>query len=461
MSGKIKEFCGVFGIWDNIEASYLAYLGLYALQHRGQESAGIVSYDGKRTYLHKDMGLVADIFGEGVIESLKGRCAIGHVRYSTTGSSILKNAQPLLVKYKGGFLSIGHNGNLVNSYELRKKLEDEGAIFQTTTDSEVILHLIAHAKTGDWLEDILLAFKQVKGAFSVVMMNEYGMLGIRDPNGFRPLCIGRLNGSYILASETCALDLVNAEFIRDVEPGEVVLINDDGIKSFSVKNKEKNSFCIFEHIYFSRPDSVLFGELVHEVRKRLGKQLAKEHPVEADIVMPVPDSGLSAAIGYSQGSGIALEWGFIRNHYVGRTFIQPVQKHRDLGVKVKLNIMRDVVKGKRLVVVDDSIVRGTTSQKRVRQLREAGAKEVHLRISCPAHKWPCFYGIDFPSKEELIANKLSHEEIEKYLGVDSLGYLSISGMLSCLQKGENYCHACFSGDYPIEVKNGLKKLALE
>ncbi len=464
MSEQIKEYCGVFGLWGHRDAVYFNFLGLYALQHRGQESAGIVSFDRQTntTRIHKDMGLVSDVFDEDSLSYLKGDVAIGHVRYSTTGSSIVKNAQPLLINYHDGFLAIGHNGNLVNSRQLRIDLERRGAIFQTTTDSEVIVHLVAHAKKGNLLDHMFSAFRRIKGAYSLVMLNQRGLMGMRDPNGFRPLVLGKVAGAYVLSSETCALDLIGARYIREIEPGEFVLINDDGIKSFFPhKRRKKASSCIFEHIYFARPDSVLFGSLVHKVREELGRQLAIENPVDADMVMPVPDSGLSAAIGYSRQSGIPLEWGFIRNHYVGRTFIQPQQKFRELGVRVKLNIMPEVIKGKRVIVVDDSIVRGTTSRRRVKAIREAGAKEVHLRISCPPHKWPCFYGIDFPSKDELIANKMSHKEIEKYLEVDSLGYLSIDGMLKAVGNHTKYCTACFSGKYPIEVKNGLKKLALE
>ncbi len=464
MGESLKEFCGVFGIWGHKEAVYFTFLGLYALQHRGQESAGIVSFDRSTgsTRIHKDMGLVSDVFDESALSYLKGDVAVGHVRYSTTGSSIVKNAQPLLVHYRDGFLAIGHNGNLVNSSHLRADLERKGAIFQTSTDSEVIVHLIAHSRRGNWLDHICSALRRVKGAYSLVMLNQHALMGARDPHGFRPLVLGQVGGAYVLASETCALDLIGAKYIREVEPGELVLINDKGIRSiFPNGRRKRSSCCIFEHIYFARPDSVLFGRLVHEVRKELGRQLAREHPVEADMVMPVPDSGLSAAIGYSQESGIPLEWGFIRNHYVGRTFIQPHQRHRELGVRVKLNIMPEVIRGKRVIVVDDSIVRGTTSRRRVKAIRQAGAKEVHLRISCPPHKWPCFYGIDFPSRDELIANKMSHREIERFLEVDSLGYLSLEGMLRAVGNHNHYCTACFSGKYPIPVRGELRKLALE
>ncbi len=464
MDESIKESCGVFGIWGHREAVSFTFLGLYALQHRGQESAGIVSFDRSLGIprIHKDMGLVSDVFDESVLSYLKGDTAIGHVRYSTTGSSIIKNAQPLLVNYRDGFLAIGHNGNLVNSRQLRADLERRGAIFQTTTDSEVIVHLIAHSRRGDWLDHICSALRKIKGAYSLVMLNQYALMGARDPHGFRPLVLGKVDNSYVLASETCALDLVGAKYIREIEPGELVLINDEGIRSIYPNGRRKrSSCCIFEHIYFARPDSILFGRLVHEVRKELGRQLAREHPVDADMVMPVPDSGLSAAIGYSQESGIPLEWGFIRNHYVGRTFIQPHQRYRDLGVRVKLNIMPQIIRGKRVIVVDDSIVRGTTSKRRVKAIRGAGAREVHLRISCPPHKWPCFYGIDFPSRDELIANRMRYQEIEKFLEVDSLGYLSLEGMLKAVGNHNHYCTACFSGKYPIPVRGEIKKLAME
>ncbi len=464
MDDMLKESCGVFGIWRHPSAVWLTFLGLYALQHRGQESAGIVSYEDKGVgaRVHKDMGLVSDVFDRQALNYLKGDIAVGHVRYSTTGSSIVKNAQPLLINYKDGFLAIGHNGNLINSSQLRDELEQDGAIFQTTTDSEVIVHLIAHAKEKNWLENIFFALRKIKGAYALVMLNQYGLMGVRDPYGFRPLVLGKLGESFVLASETSAFDLIGAEYIREVERGEFVLINDDGIKSFFPVDKPScGAACIFEHIYFARPDSVLFGRLVHKVRESLGQRLAYECPVDADIVVPVPDSGLGAAIGYSQASGIPLEWGFIRNHYVGRTFIQPSQEFREIGVKVKLNIMPQVVKGKRLIVVDDSIVRGTTSKRRIKALRQAGAKEVHLRISCPPHKWPCFFGIDFPSGEELIANRLSHRQIEEFLEVDSLGYLSLEGMLECVGKEYGFCTACFSGNYPMDVPLGLNKDVLE
>jgi len=455
-----KEYCGLFGIYGIDNASYLTFLGLYALQHRGEESCGIVSCDGKRFFVHKGMGLVSDVFNEENLKNLKGHFAIGHVRYSTTGSSHIRNAQPLFVDYLKGSLAIAHNGNLVNSLELREKLESQGAIFQTSSDSEIILHLMLRCKKHDLIEKLIYALSKVKGAYSLLLMDEKRIIGVRDPLGFRPLCIGKKDSSLCLASETCALDLIEADFIREVLPGEIVVIDKDGLHSYKpFKETKRKAFCIFEHIYFARPDSVIFGETVHLVRQKLGERLAFEHPVEADFVIGVPDSGNSAALGFSHFSKIPLEIGIIRNHYVGRTFIQPHQKIRDLGVRVKFNILKEVIKGKRVVIVDDSIVRGTTSKKRIRQFRELGAKEVHLRISCPPHKFPCFYGIDFPSQKELIANNCSLEEIRKFLDVDTLGYLSLEGMLSCVKfRKEDYCVACFTGNYPVKFKSADKFL---
>ena len=447
-----KHYCGLFGIFGCPEASSLIYLGLYALQHRGEESCGIVTSDGDELYIHKDMGLVVDVFDGEKLKILKGDRGIGHVRYSTTGSSLVKNAQPLFVDYLGNSLAVAHNGNLVNSHPLKKELEKSGSIFQTTCDSEVIVHLMARSKSRNIVDRLRSALKKIEGAYSLVLLTEDELIGVRDPDGFRPLCLGKKGDSYCLASETCAFDLIEARFIREVEPGEIVVISKGGLKSlrFAPKTK-KSAFCIFEHIYFARPDSIIFGETVHLVRQKLGETLAKEHPVDADYVVPIPDSGSSAALGYSHASGIPLEMGVIRNHYVGRTFIQPHQNIRDLGVKVKFNILREVVRGKRVVIVDDSIVRGTTSRIRVKNFRLAGAREVHMRISCPPHKFPCFYGIDFPSGEELVANRYSMKEIREYLGVDSLGYLSLEGMLNSVKWSEDkYCVACFTGKYPIK-----------
>ncbi|MBL7130343.1 MAG: amidophosphoribosyltransferase [Candidatus Omnitrophica bacterium] len=460
---NLKEFCGLFGIYGNLQASWFTYLGLYALQHRGEESCGIVSTDGQEVYMHKGMGQVCDNFNEDRLHYLKGHLAIGHVRYSTTGSSLVKNAQPLFVDYLGSYLAIGHNGNLINSYSLRKELEAKGFIFQTTCDSEIIIHLMARSKSNDVIERLLYALKKIKGAYSLVIMTEDKLIGVRDPLGFRPLCLGKLKDNWCIASETCAFDLIEARFVREIEPGEVVIIDKKGVSSVKLNSqKDRRAHCIFEHVYFARPDSVVFGETVHLVRKKIGRVLAKQHPVDADIVVPIPDSGTSAALGYSQESGIPLEWGVIRNHYVGRTFIQPYQYIRDLNVRVKFNILREVIKDKRVVIVDDSIVRGTTSRIRVKNFRQAGAKEVHMRIGCPPHKFPCFYGIDFPKQEELIANKYNTEQIRKFLGVDSIAYLSLKGMLDCVKLPKNnYCTACWTGDYPLAIEKNSGKKVLE
>ena len=443
----------------------MSYLGLYAQQHRGQEACGIVVNNKGVLTIHKGMGLVNDVFNEQALSALKGDMAVGHVRYSTTGSSILKNAQPLLIEYAKGSICIAHNGNLVNSLELRPYLEKTGSIFQTTTDSELIIHLMARSRSSDVKERLLYALKRIRGAYSLVMMDNHTLIGVRDPLGFRPLCLGKLGGAWCLASETCAFDLVGARFVRDVDPGEIVFINKEGLKSIRPKelHAKRYAHCIFEHVYFARPDSIVFGQTVHVVRQKLGEQLAKEHPVKADFVVPVPDSGFSAAMGYAKGSKIPLEMGIIRNHYVGRTFIQPAQNSRELGIKVKFNLLRDVLRGKRIIIVDDSIVRGNTSRIRVRNLRHAGVKEVHLRISCPPHRYPCFYGIDFHKSNELIANRYeSIEKIRQYLGVDSLGYLSLEGMLGCLKHPVNhYCTACWTGRYVLQPEKKHGKFSLE
>ncbi len=456
------DACGIFGVSDHPDAARLTYLGLYALQHRGEESAGIVTSDGERLHGHREMGLVSDVFGEDEIRKLPGRSAIGHVRYSTTGSSLLKNAQPILVTYARGSIAIGHNGNLINAMALRRELESSGSIFQTTTDSEIIVHLIARSSQRS-LEDALVeSLKRIKGAFSLVLLTEDRLIGVRDPNGFRPLCLGRLGDAMMLASETCAFDLVEAEFVREVEPGEIVVIDKQGLRSLKPFGPPTPSHCIFEHVYFARPDSRIFGENVHRVRERLGRQLARQHPVAADIVMPIPDSGNSAALGYSYESKIPFESGMIRNHYIGRTFIQPSQFVRDFSVKVKFNPLREVLEGRRVVVVDDSIVRGTTCRARVKSLRRAGAKEIHMRISCPPILYPCFYGIDFPTKDELIASTHTIEEVRKFLGVDTLGFLSVEGLLGAVTgPKQSYCTACFTGDYPIAFDKEQDKYALE
>lgn len=447
---RFREECGVFGIYGHPEAANLTYLGLYALQHRGQESAGIVSSDGKVLHLEKAMGLVADIFGESKLRRLKGNLAIGHVRYSTTGSSNLKNAQPILAGYLRGSVALAHNGNLVNAQKLRADLEAQGSIFSSTTDSEVIVHLIARSKSQSLLEAAAQALSEVKGAFSLVLMNERELLGVRDPHGFRPLSLGKLKDAWVLASESCAFDLIEAQFVRDLEPGEFLHITKEGARSYFPLIPALKAQCIFEHIYFSRPDSLVFGQQVAAVRKELGRQLFRERPAEGDLVIPVPDSGIYAALGYAQESGFPFEHGLIRNHYVGRTFIEPQQSIRHFGVKVKLNAVREVLEGKRVVVVDDSIVRGTTSRKIVSMVRGAGAREVHMRISSPPTISPCYYGIDTPTRRELIASSHTVEEIRRYIGADSLGYLSLEGLLQAVGKKGGFCTSCFTGHYPVE-----------
>lgn len=449
MFDKLKDECGIFGIFGHPEAANLTYLGLYALQHRGQEGAGIVSSDGSKLHNHRQMGLVADIFTEDVIKRLPGNSAIGHVRYSTAGESHLKNVQPILVDYARGPLSVAHNGNLVNASILRDELEARGSIFQSTTDTEVIIHLIATSKEGGLFERLVDALGQVKGAYSLLFLSESSMVAVRDPNGFRPLCLGKLRDSYVVASETCALDLVEAEYIRDIEPGEILVIDKNGLASHKPFAEVKPSPCIFEFIYFARPDSDVFGRNVYETRKAFGKQLAREHPVEADMVIPVPDSGVPAAIGYAEEAKLPFETGLIRNHYIGRTFIEPRQSIRHFGVKIKLNAVRGALAGKRVIVVDDSIVRGTTARKIIKMIRAAGAREVHFRISSPPTVFPCYYGVDTPSRQELIASSHSVEETNRYITSDTLGYLSKEGMLSAA-KGSTACDACFSGQYPVE-----------
>ena len=442
--------CGIFGIVGHPEASNLAYLGLHALQHRGQESAGIVASDGKGLRAHREMGLVADIFTAPVLEKLPGNAAIGHVRYSTAGVSHLKNAQPLSVEYVGGHLSIAHNGNLVNAQELRTALEADGAIFQSDSDTEVIIHLIARSKQSTFEQKLVEALSKVKGAYSLLLLTDKKLVAVRDPSGFRPLVLGRLKNSWVLASETTALDLIEAEYIRELEAGEMVVIDEGGLKASQPFPPTKLGRCIFEHVYFAKPDSVLFGMSVYETRKELGRQLAREKPTPgADLVIAVPDSGVPAAIGYAQASGIPYDVGLIRSHYVGRTFIEPQQSIRHFGVKLKLSAVRQVLKGKRVVVVDDSIVRGTTSRKIVKMLKAAGALEVHLRISSPPTQWPCFYGIDTPSRQELIASSHSVEEIARYVTADTLGYISLEGLGTAVGDRERntFCTACFSGKY--------------
>jgi len=452
MSDKFHDECGVVGVYGHPDAANLVYLGLYALQHRGQESAGIVASNNGRMHLEVGMGLVADVFSDTRLKKLPGNLAIGHNRYSTTGMSKIKNAQPCLIEYVGGTMALGHNGNLVNATEIRKELGTSGAIFQSTNDSEVIVHLMALSKCNSFIDRAVAALSQVKGAYSIVLMSENELIAARDPRGFRPLCLGRLDGAYIVASESCVMDLVEAEFIRELEPGEVILINQDGVKSFSPFPKTPIKQCVFEHIYFSRPDSFLFGKSVYSVRKLMGQVLAKEKPVEADVIVPVPDSGVISAMGYSEESKIPFQMGLIRNHYVGRTFIEPQSQIRNFGVKIKLNAVKHIIKGKRVIIIDDSIVRGTTSKKIVKMLRDVGAKEVHVRVSSPPTMHSCFYGIDTPDPGELIASNMDVEQTRKYLGADSLYYITLEKMLEIFgdQKGD-FCAACFDGNYPIDV----------
>jgi amidophosphoribosyltransferase len=458
---KFREACGIIGIFGHPEAANIAYLGLYALQHRGQESAGIVTSDGCSLSIEKGMGLVAEVFSEQRLGRLQGRSAIGHVRYSTAGSSDLANAQPFLASYRQGSLALAHNGNLVNLDPLRAKLEAEGAIFSSTSDSEVIVHLIARSSAGSLLEATIEALEQVRGAYGLVLMNEEELLGIRDPYGLRPLSLGKFKDGYALASETCAFDLIEAEYVRDVEPGEIVQISKEGVRSYFPFPPVEERQCIFEFIYFARPDSLLLGHSVHQVRHRLGAELAKEAPVEADLVVPVPDSGVPAALGYARESGIPFEHGLIRNHYIGRTFIEPKQSIRHFGVKIKLNAVRQVLEGKRVVVVDDSLVRGTTSRKIVSMIKAAGAREVHLRISSPPIISPCYYGIDTPTRKELTASTHSTDEIRRYLRADSLAYLSLEGMLKAVGGEDRFCLACFTAKYPITFQvPELAQLAL-
>jgi amidophosphoribosyltransferase len=448
---KFHDECAVVGVYGHKESSNLTYLGLYALQHRGQEGSGIVSSDGDHFHVQKGMGLVADIYTKSVLKELPGYMAIGHNRYSTAGGSNLKNVQPLTVNFALGNLALAHNGNLINATMLRHELEAYGAIFQSTSDSEVIIHLIAHSRGDTLLSRVIDALSQVRGAFSVVLMTDQNVIAARDPYGLRPLCLGRLRDTSIVASETCAFDLIGAEYVRDIEPGEMVVLDERGVTSLRPFVETEPAKCVFEYVYFSRPDSKIFGgNTVYSTRKALGRQLAKEAPVEADIVIPVPDSGVPAALGFSEGSGIPFETGLIRNHYVGRTFIEPEQSIRHFGVKVKLNAVPDVLAGKRVVVVDDSIVRGTTSRKIVKMLRHAGAKEVHMRISSPPIVSPCFYGIDTPTKRELIGSSHTQQEIRKYITADSLAYLSLEGMLNAAPgRPDHYCNACFTEEYPI------------
>ena len=455
-----REACGIFGILGHKEAANLAYLGLYALQHRGQESAGIVASDGRALHLEKAMGLVADVFTETRLRRLTGHMAIGHVRYSTSGTSQLKNAQPFVGGTRRGPVAVAHNGNLTNAEQLRAALEARGAVFSSSSDTEVLLHLIAGSTQDSLPEAAAEALAQARGAYSLVLMNEHEIVGIRDPYGFRPLSLGQLDGAPVLASESCAFDLIEAKFVRDVEPGEFVRLTPEGVfSSFPLPRAPRRS-CIFEYVYFARPDSRLYGRTVMAVRKELGRQLAREAPAEADVVIAVPDSGVSAALGYAQESGLPYEQGLIRNHYVGRTFIEPKQSIRHFGVKIKLNAVREELEGRRVVGVDDSIVRGTTSRKIVSMLRNAGAREVHMRISSPPTTHPCFYGIDTPTRKELIGASHTVEEIARYIRADSLAYLSLVGLHAAAGRGGGFCDACFTGAYPVKFVGDEAQLRL-
>ena len=446
------DHCGVFGIFGHGEAAKLTYLGLYALQHRGQESAGIVSSDGSELRFHKSLGLVQEIFTPEVLSSLPGPVAIGHTRYSTAGDNTIINAQPVVIDCNKGKLALGHNGNLTNALEVRRRLEHRGSIFQTTSDTEVIVHLIARSAARNLAGAIADALSQVEGAYSLLLLTRDEMYAIRDPRGFRPLALGRLDGSWAVASETCAFDLIDAEYVREVEPGEMVRISRGGVESIRFAPEKPNQYCVFEHVYFSRPDSIVFGRPVSRSREQLGRLLACEHPVDADLVSPVPDSGVPAAIGYAAESGIPFQMALIRNHYVGRTFIEPEQAIRDFGVKLKLNPVRRMIEGKRVILVDDSIVRGTTSRKIVRLVRDAGASEVHMRISCPPTISPCYYGVDTPRRGELIAARQSIEEIRQFLGADSLGYLSLHSLRAAVKDTQGkFCTSCYTGSYPTEL----------
>lgn len=462
---KPREACGIFGMHDYAEAAKLCYFGLYALQHRGQESAGIAVANDNDITVHKGMGLVPDVFEIDHLETLKGGSAIGHVRYSTTGSSTISNAQPFVVRHRNKSYAVAHNGNLVNALQLKNELEESGSIFQTTMDSEIFLHLFVKNMKHGFENALVQTVSRLKGAFSFVALTSKGeIIGIKDPNGFRPLCLGKLNGHYVLASETCALDLVQAKVVREIDPGEIVIINKDGIKSIKAPGTPKRSFCIFEFIYFARPDSIIFGQNVYLMRKAHGRCLAKEAPVDADLVMPFPDSGTYAALGYSEETGIPFEMAMIRNHYVGRTFIQPTQSMRDFGVRIKLNPIKELLKGKDIIIIEDSIIRGTTVKTRVKALRNLGVNRVHMRVSCPPHCFPCYYGIDFSTRGELIASNKSIEELKNFLGLDSLNYLSLEGLLNSTgfsDPKDKFCKACFDGCYPVEFDKKLSKDCLE
>jgi amidophosphoribosyltransferase len=462
---KPREHCGVFGIYGHPEAARLTYFGLYALQHRGQESCGIVAGDGVRVRMHRGLGLVPEVFNPDILEQLPGHLAIGHVRYSTTGSTMLINAQPFVVQHGGQMIAIGHNGTLTNARQIRCRLEEEGSIFQSTMDTEVIVHLMARHRRGDLIDLIdclAAALAEVQGSYSLVLATEDMVIAARDPRGFRPLVLGQLNGSWVAASETCALDLVQADYWREVEPGEILVMDAIGLHSIKPFPAMPPNHCIFEFVYFARPDSQVFGQSVYLVRKRLGAALAREHPLKADLVMPFPDSGTYAALGYAAATGIPFEMGVIRNHYVGRTFIQPSQSMRDFSVRIKLNPVRHILKGQRVLVIEDSIIRGTTTRSRVKSLREAGAKEVSMLVSCPPHRFPCYYGIDFSSKGELIASQQEVDQIRDFLGLDYLGYLSLEGLVGATHLNHSdFCLSCFSGEYPVPLESAFSKTCFE
>lgn len=465
MYDKWHEECGVFGIFGHEKAAELTYYGLYALQHRGQESAGIATVDGKKMYRHRGMGLVAEVFNEDILQTLTGNSAIGHVRYSTTGENSIANAQPLTFGFQRGNMALAHNGNLINAYQLHGLLERQGSIFQSTSDTEVVAHLIAKSGMPTIEDNVKESMSVVKGAYAFVILNDDKLLALRDPQGLRPMALGMFEGAYVVASETCAFDTIGAKYIRDIEPGEMVIIDKDGLRSQRFATATKKALCTFEYIYFARPDSDIDGFNVHSIRKKFGKMLAQEHPVDADVVIGVPDSSISASIGYAEASGIPYEIGLIKNKYIGRTFIQPSQELRERGVKLKLSAVRKVVEGKRVVLIDDSIVRGTTSKRIVQMLRDAGATEVHLRISSPPVTNACYYGIDTSAREELIASSKSVPEIQEYIQADSLAYLSEATMLQAFgvldMAGHNFCNACFTGMYPTEIYEDLSKNVME
>ena len=458
-----KHYCGVFGIFGHPNAAELTYYGLYALQHRGQESAGIVTCHDGKFFKHHGMGLVPQVFNAKILHDLVGNVAVGHTRYSTTGSSHLRNAQPLTVDCTRGQIAVAHNGNLTNAAQLRDELEQQGLVFQTTVDSEIIIMLLAQPSLGGVENTLVQTVRRLEGAYSLVILTEKELIGARDPFGFRPLSIGRVNGAYVLASESVAFDQIHAQFVRDVEPGEIVIINEKGLVSLPAFPEHRHrAFCIFEYVYFARPDSTVGGRSVYAVRKEMGRQLAREHPVRADLVIPVPDSGVCAALGYSEESGIPFEMAFIRNHYVGRSFLQPSQLIRDFDVRMKLNLIAPLVKGKRVIIVDDSIVRGTTCKARVKTLKEAGAKEVHVTVSCPPHRNPCVYGIDFPDRSKLMAANHKVDEIRRYLNADSLHYLSQAGMIKATGlPADSFCLACYDGQYPVPYDPLIDKHIIE